>query len=66
MKNCFHKCKWHNHMYNNSSWNREGSGAGQEEDDDNSQPINQERNNLSQGQYHFFSMTGMIFIIQRF
>ena len=53
-------------MYNNSSWNREGSGAGQEEDDDNSQPINQERNNLSQGQYHFFSMTGMIFIFQRF
>merc|ERR1711936_178834 len=40
-----------------SFWNREGSGTGQEEEEGDNQPINQERNNLSQGQYHFFSMT---------
>ena len=49
-------------MYINCSWNREGSGNGQEDEEDNNQPINQEKHNLSQGQYHFFSMRGMIFI----
>ena len=46
----------------NYSWNREGSGTGQEDEEDNNQPINQERNNLSQGQYHFLSMRGISFI----